>query len=608
MIFQALYNYYQILLDKEGDSIPQEGYSSAGISFEVHIGEDGNVLDILSYEENGKSIKKEHMVPEQIKRASNIFPYFLCDKAEYLFGEAISKRAACRREMQALYRNILNFVQYETVEVRALRRFVEMEPEALSHKLNSILSKEMVEALQAGGLCAIKYAPTGGFYHHSRPLLTAWERYLAEKSRDTDNEMMNCLITGEQVSAQEIARLHPSIKNVIGAQSSGAALVSFNKPAFCSYNKEQSYNAPTSKKAANAYGYVLNRLLADQRHRVRLNDTTVVFWVESSMDHEQLFLANLLQENEEEHGEEQSPDAESVRERLKNAVVRVRHGQEFADTFEDLDPSTTFYMLGLSPNAARLSIRFFYKETLGALGKRVWQHYKDLSIEGLERTPTIRQLLRELAVGHDWSKIPPNLEGQMLRSIINGLPYSKAVFAQLLNRIRSDSDDPKKGLYKIGAIRAAMLKAYLLRSPSAHSQIKKGDLTMAENKNSSNAAYHLGRLFACLEKTQGSAQGGGINATIRDRFWGAASTSPATVFPRLLSLAQHHISKDDKWGEYNNGLIQEVMCKLPEQFPRRLTLEEQGMFAIGYYHKREAFYKSNQDGRADKKTDEPINQ
>ncbi|MEX2104870.1 MAG: type I-C CRISPR-associated protein Cas8c/Csd1, partial [Bacilli bacterium] len=312
---------------------------------------------------------------------------------------------------------------------------------------------------------------------------------------------------------------------------------------------------------------------------------------------EQNWLSSLFQETSDDNVDiAEYPDANAVQSRLKATMNRIQQGQTFRDMFDDLNTETTFYILGLSPNAARLAVRFWYTGTIGEIGDRVWQHYRDLSIVGLERCPSIKQLLREVAVGHDWSNIPPNMEGQMLRCVLLGLPYPRAVFAGLMNRIRAESDDPKKGLYKIGALRAAMIKAFLLRKARMSKDYKmEGELTMALHEQSTSVPYHLGRLFACLEKTQVGALGQGINATIRDRFWGAASSTPATVFPRLLSLAQHHISKDEEWGRSNDFRIQEVMNALPQKFPSRLSLEEQGMFALGYYHQRQDLYtkKSN---------------
>lgn len=590
MILQALYAYHSILLEQEGDNMPREAYSSTDAAFEIYLEADGSISSITPYiNEKGKSSKRTFNVPKQAKRSSGISPYFLCDKAEYLFGAAISMREACRDGMKQLWGTVLEYASSQTAETKAVSSFLEFSGQQLSDQMSQF-DNTLLDALRGGGLCVLKFAPTGKFLHDDRSIQQAWERYFAGlQGEATDDEEQMCLITGERLPVNQIARLHPVIKNVIGAQSSGAAIVSFNIPSFCSYGREQSYNAPTSQKAADAYGYVLNKLLADPNHRARMNDTTVVFWAETASVNEQQFLSSLFQETQDEEDKE-AIDADSIRSRVKSAVDRIRQGQEFRDSFGDIDGEVKFYILGLSPNAARLSVRFWYTGSLGEIGERVWQHYKDLSIIGLKRTPTVRELLRELAVGHDWKNIPPNMEGQMLRSILQGQPYSNAVFAQLMNRIRSDSDDPKKNVYKIGSVRAAMIKAYLLRSKRLYNHKVEGELTMSLNKHSTSVPYNLGRLFACLEKTQIDAQGRGINSTIRDRFWGAASTTPATVFPRLINLSQHHTSKDEKWGSSNDKRIAQVASALPEQFPRRLSLEEQGMFALGYYHQREDFY------------------
>ncbi|MFS0554843.1 type I-C CRISPR-associated protein Cas8c/Csd1 [Brevibacillus sp. 179-C9.3 HS] len=597
MILQALHRYYQLLLEREGDSMPRDEYTSATVSFEIQLDERGHVVSIIPYvNEKGKVDKQTYNVPKQDKRSgSGVNPYFLCEKAEYLFGYAISLREACRDGLKQLWSKVLANTGTESDEVLALHAFLELSTAQLVEQLQLISDPELQESLKTGGMCVLKFAPTGKFFHDDPVIQQAWENYFTRLRANEDSaKIQMCLLTGEQISTDKIARLHPSIKNVTGAQSSGAAIVSFNIPSFCSFGREQSYNAPTSQKAVDAYGYVLNRFLADPDHKVRINDTTVVFWTESPKMNEQDLLSSLFQEFKEEADHIQT-DEESIRERVKSAVVRIRQGQQFRDTFHDLDVNTTFYVLGLSPNAARLSVRFWYTGSLGEIGERMWRHYHDLSIDGLDRSPTIKELLREIAVGHEWGNIPPNMEGQMLRAILLGHPYSRSIFAQLMNRIRSESDDPKKGLYKIGAVRAAMIKAYLIRYYRACKINMEGELTMTLNRQSKSVPYHLGRLFACLEKTQVSALGQGINATIRDRYWGAATATPANVFPRLLKLSQHHISKDEKWGRNNDQRIAEVMNSLPEQFPKRLTLEEQGMFALGYYHQRQEMYTAKAD-------------
>jgi len=585
MILQALYRYYE-QLEKRGETLPGDAYSAVAVSFIVQIDKDGSVKAVIPLvDEKGKPDKRKYLVPKQVKRTSGIKPYFLCDKAEYFFGSAIGMREACRVSMRNLWLSVLEHVSSNNDEIQALRLFVAMDAGKLAKNLAQAVDNRVLETLKKGGLCVPQYAPTGSLYHQMPALKSAWETScLRNDEHEVDSDYLSCLITGERVPQNRIARLHPNIKNVTGAKSSGAAIVSFNKDAFCSYGLEQSYNAPTSQKAADAYGYVLNRFLADPAHKVRLNDTTVVFWAETDIPEEQEFLASLLQEASSNDPE----DEDSIRSRIRSAMIRIRKGQTFRETFSDLNPNTRFYVLGLSPNAARLSVRFWYTGSLGEIGERVWLHYSDLSVQGLDRSPSVRELLRELAVQGDWENIPPLLEGQMLRSILHGLPYPRSIFPQLMNRIRAESSDRK-----LNPRRAALLKGFLIRQARLRNDsTKEANLTMAENENSTSTAYHLGRLFACLEKAQKDAHENKLNTTISDRFWGAASTTPALVFPRLVQLSRYHVSKDEKNGRFNDMAIEEVISKLPDRFPARLSLEEQGMFALGYFHKRQKFYES----------------
>jgi len=590
MILQALYRYYE-LLEERGESLPGEAYSEAYVSFEIQLDQNGRVLAILPYtNEKGRTIKKKYYVPKQPHRTSNTLPFFLCDKAEYLFGEAIGMREARRISMRDFWLDILDKTEFETEEIRALRAFVSMDSTKLKSDIEHATQPNVIESLKRGDLCVLKYAPNGKLFHQIPEIKLAWETKFYSESEGLDtNPLYTCLITGKRVPKNLLARTHPQFKKVAGAQSSGASLVSFNEEAFRSYGLEQSYNAPTSQQAAEAYGLVLNRFLADPAHKVRLNDTTVVFWTESNEPREQEFLASLLQEAPADNRE---PDREdSVTARIRSAIVRIREGRTFRETFADLNPDTRFYVLGLSPNAARLAVRFWYTGSLGEIGERVWQHYADLLVQGLDHSPSIRALLRELALQGDLANLPPQLEGQLLRSILLGQPYPRSVFAQLMNRIRADDASRK-----LNPRRAALIKGYFIRQARRHqNQAMEANLTMTLHEDSTSTAYHLGRLFACLEKTQKDAHENQLNATITDRYWGAASATPALVFPRLLHLARHHISKDEKWGRRNDDLIQQVMSKLPTSFPARLTLEEQGMFALGYYHQRQEFYTSKSD-------------
>ena len=253
---------------------------------------------------------------------------------------------------------------------------------------------------------------------------------------------------------------------------------------------------------------------------------------------------------------------------------------------------TPFYVLGLAPNNARAAVRFFWQGHFGELVRRLGQHSADLDIAGLEEryssgTPSIYQILSEtMRVGGDGKKVgdgpPPLLGGDLMRSVIEGRAYPSSLYNLIINRIRAD------GI--VNGLRAGILKAGLNRYMRINqgSAILKEELTVLLNEQAQEPAYRLGRLFAVLEKAQQEAASGKLNATIKDRYFSSASTNPAAVFPILLKLAQHHMSKS-RYGEFRDREISEIMQGL-ESFPLQLDLQRQGVFVIGYYHQKQCFY------------------
>ncbi len=411
-------------------------------------------------------------------------------------------------------------------------------------------------------------------YLHERKTLR--DRWLFYKQQESGAGAM-CLVTGHHAP---VARLHPAIKGVRGAQTSGASLISFNRDTFTSYGKKQNFNAPVSETAAFAYTTALNHLLAqNSRQKVRIGDTTTVFWTEKPSKVEDL-LTDLF-EGKWEKEEAQAEDAGLKRD-LRLFLEAVRDGKQMPD----IDPSVPFYILGLAPNASRLAVRFWQVSTVGEMQKRIGQHFQDLFIERSfasdQEFPGIWQLLIETAVQHKTDNINPALAGSFMRSILTGSPYPQSLLAAVVGRIRANQT--------INYLRVAMIKACLVRKFRISYQ-QQMEVTMTLNKESTNPAYCLGRLFAILEKAQRDALGQNINATIRDRYYGAASTTPASIFPILLRLVQHHIQKAE-YGYVNDRMIEEVMCDI-ERFPAHLSLDEQGLFALGYYHQRQDFYKKN---------------
>lgn len=252
----------------------------------------------------------------------------------------------------------------------------------------------------------------------------------------------------------------------------------------------------------------------------------------------------------------------------------------------NIDPGINFYVLGLSPNAARLAVRFWHVSTVGEISEKIGQHFNDLSIvksyDNDPEFPGMWHLLRETAVQRKIENIAPLLSGAVMRSILTGALYPQSLLSSILNRIRADQE--------INYIRAAIIKACLVRKHRINNTVE--EVTMTLNKDSTNIAYRLGRLFAALERVQRDAIPG-ANTTIKDRFYGSASATPRSVFPQLIRLAQHHIQKA-QYGSITEKLIEEIMTSI-ESFPAHLSLDDQGMFALGYYHQRHAFYIKSSD-------------
>ena len=374
---------------------------------------------------------------------------------------------------------------------------------------------------------------------------------------------MTCLVTGKKGT---VARLHPAIKGVQGAQSSGASLVSFNAPSFCSYGKEQGFNAPTGEYAAFAYGAALNYLLADWKHVVRIGDTTVL-----------CFLGVCL------FGQETAYRQTEVQDMLKQ--LAEGNAVDFDET--KLDPQKPFYILGLAPNAARLSVRFFQRNSFGAILKNIQKHYRQTEIVRPSYDPfqtvPLWKLLSATVNQNSKDKKPSNvMSGEVLRAVLNGTRYPATLRNGVNLRTRAE--------HTVTRERAAIIKAYYLRNPCVEFEHPEEVFTVSLNRESNNLPYNLGRLFAVLEAIQAAANPG-INSTIRDKYFNSACATPSVVFPTLIKLAQKHLQKLAPGSKiFYNQQLTDLMVKLSQPYPAHMTLPEQGAFEIGYYHQTQKRY------------------
>lgn len=572
MILQALTELFEDLVRQGKLSAP--GWSNAKISYALCLDESGALVAVMptQHEETvgKKTLLRPNLIslPSTVTRTVGILPNFLWDNSSYLLGVdekgKPERSLRCFRAAAELHHQLLDDV--DTPAAKAILAYFDTwEPEnAQSHPA---LADSLQEILKGGNLT---FQVNGMFAQEDPAIQDAWSRHYD----DGDGELQQCLVTGKLDTAVTV---HPAIKGVAGAQSSGAAMISFNAPAFCSYGKEQSLNAPVGKYAAFAYTAALNYLIADKTNVHRIGDTTIVCWAKDAEPQYTDFADFSL------FGD--ALPEEWTEDDLHDAMKKLADGLPCPEL--SLNPDHPFYILGLSPNSARLSVRFFCRDSFGNLAKHVNEHYERLKILGSRyRFMPLWALLRETVNLNTTDKSPsPVMAGAVARAVFTGSLYPASLLEATMLRIRAERD--------ITPGRAAILKAYYLKNP--HDLCPKEVLTVSLNESSTNIPYTLGRLFAVYEAVQEAANPG-LNATIKDKYFNSASATPAVIFSILGNLSQKHLRKLEAGQRiYYEKQISALKGVLGESYPTRLSLPEQGSFDLGYYHQNQFRYTKKED-------------
>ncbi|WP_166145748.1 type I-C CRISPR-associated protein Cas8c/Csd1 [Methylosinus sp. RM1] len=598
----ALVRRYERMAAKGEAPVP--GYSSEKIAYGVTLAADGSVIDAVPLGElkKGKLVPESMIVPQPVKRTVGIAANLLWDKTSYVFGATDPAKESKRAAKKGLRPGAEEFGAFRQRQHKAIGETEDVGLKAFLAFLDGWDPQRYDELPHASDMldANVVFRLDGGDWLHNRPAA----RKIVASSVGAGGASGLCLVTGQDAT---VARLHPSIKGVRGAQSSGAAIVSFNQSAFTSYGKEQGENAPVSEYAAFAYTTALNGLLAERRNRVQIGDATVVFWAEPQGEEEPYDAENVFAEifgvSAETSAPESAPapDAETQERDLLQKLAMIAEGRAVPGL--SVDPATKFYVLGLSPNAARISVRFWLDTTIRQLAQRLTRHFEDLRLEPpawrAGKAPNVRALIGHLApmrIDRDgrlkimFDDAPDHLSGEFVRAVLSGGDYPYAVLSTVLQRLKGDR--------VVTGLRVALVKAVLARRARRQkTQLGSEEADMTSDPFVESDGRKLGRLFAIYERAQ-AACFEELNSGVVDKFYASAMATPLYVFPSLDANFQHHLSKIRKgrdlakWvknpGALAGGLLKSVgeltsgICSYPKQLP----LEEQGQFVIGYYQQK----------------------
>ena len=577
MILQALAHHYDVLLEK--GKLEKPGWLSCYVSWALELNSDGSPIRLINIENPVVRDKKTVYIPQKMnlpepaKRGSGVAANALCDNAMYVFGLDFKgnpeRSILCFESMRHRHESILGNVDHPAA--RAIIRYFRMwKPDEAA---SSLLIVNALESLHKGG--GIVFLYDGRFAQDIPEIKKAWDIFYEQ---NYDLPERQCLVTGE---TGPVALLHPSIKGVVGAQITGASIVSFNCTAFESYGHErdQGLNAPVGKQAAFAYGAALNYLISNridgERHSnmIRLGDMSIVFWSENAENsNEDLFTA-FMESRKTTDGD------------LYGILQRFLNGQNVKWNGKELTADSRFYVLGLSPNGARLSVRFFLCDTFGKLMVNIAAHQDRLDmvkpLYEKRSSLSLWDILNETVNQNYKEKSPtPQVSGELIRSVLNDLPYPVSLYEQIQMRIRAEKN--------ISWGRASIIKAYFIKNMS-HAVPREVAVRIL-NEDTNYQPYVLGRLFAVLEGLQQAANGN-ANTMIRNRYFTSACATPTIAFPILLRSSQAHLRKIPTGiGGYYDKQITELLDKMDKGYPKRLNLFDQGAFQLGYYHQTQKRY------------------
>ncbi len=590
MLIKALCDYYDVIAEK--NLVLPDGYSEVPIKYVIVLTPDGKIEDIISCmkteeqpQKNGKI--KEKLVPQTMRfpkrtEKPGIESNTIEHRPLYIFGlnlekdklNPVDRTGKAEKSHRAFVEHNLRFIEgLSSPIIDAFRNFLinwETEKETENrHILN--LGKEY-----AGAGFAFCLSGNPDILLHTDPQIKEkWEKEYAKEQSKPGEYQAQCAITGE---VSDIARIHSKIKGIAGGAATGGVLIGFNNPSENSYGNDQSYNSNISELAMRKYTEALNYILKRQAHKIVMDDITIAFWaMDGGDEHEMTLQEMLMSQSSRKKADEVNSMLKSLLSRGMNTRITTN---ELKELDEDLDGNIDFYIVGLKPNSSRISVKFLYHKKFLDMLWNLAKFQDELQVSEEVRVVSLSWIKKEcLSPKSNSEKISPALFTKLFEAAIYGTNYPYSLLETMVRRVKTDKF--------INATRAGVIKAYLTRN-------EKEELKVSLDRSNNDQAYLCGRLFAVLENIQNQAVGGGkLNSTIKDKYFASASAKPASIFPTLIKLSQHHMKKlNDGSQIFHAKLVGEIMNMLENEFPKTLSLVEQGKFMIGYYQQVQDFFAS----------------
>ena len=591
MLIKALCDYYDVLAEK--DLVLPDGYSEVPIKYVIVLTPDGKIDSIISCQKtveqsqkNGKI--KEKLVPQTMRFPKRTeMPGIKSNTIEhrplYIFGLNLEKdklnpedrTGKAEKSHRAFVEQNLRFLEgLSSPVIDAFRNFlINWKPEEETENEHILdLGKDY-----AGAGFAFSLSGNPDLMLHTDPQIKEkWEKEYAKAQSQPGEHQAQCAITGE---VSDIARIHSKIKGVAGGAATGGVLIGFNNPSENSYGNDQSYNSNISELAMRKYTEALNYILKQQAHKIVMDDITIAFWaMDGGDEHEMTFQEMLMSQSSRKTADEVNSMLKSLLSRGMKTRITTN---ELKELDEDLDGNIDFYIVGLKPNSSRISIKFLYRKKFLDMLWNLARFQDELQVSEEVRVVSLSWIKKEcLSPKSNSEKISPALFTKLFEAAIYGTNYPYSLLETMVRRVKTDKF--------INATRAGVIKAYLTRNE------KKEEWKVSLDRRNNNQAYLCGRLFAVLENIQNQAAGGGkLNSTIKDKYFASAAAKPASIFPTLIKLSQHHMKKlNDGSQIFHTKLVGEIMNMLENEFPKTLPLMEQGKFMIGYYQQVQDFFAS----------------